>query len=102
MGKVGENQRDHEKAILPHPRSAHYLRAPKSQFPTSIIHSERRFAPETVRQDRKGVRQGLELVSDRIGIRIISFTHLITVSFAVFASMTSPLRAMSIDEFYHF
>ena len=28
-----------------------------------------RFAPKTVRQNRKGVRQGLEQVSDRIGIR---------------------------------
>jgi hypothetical protein len=32
-------------------------------------HSERRFAPTTVRQPRNGVRYGLEQVSDIIGIR---------------------------------
>ena len=30
-----KNQRDHEKAILPHPRSAQYLRVPRKQFPIS-------------------------------------------------------------------
>jgi hypothetical protein len=29
-------QRDHEKAILPHPRSAQYVRRRKNQFPISI------------------------------------------------------------------
>ena len=32
-------------------------------------HPARRFAPKTVRQDWNGVRQELEQVSDRIGIR---------------------------------
>jgi hypothetical protein len=35
-----------------------------------ITHSERRFAPTTVRQARNGVRYGLEQVSAFIGIRI--------------------------------
>jgi len=35
-----------------------------------ISDSERRFAPATVRQDRNGVRHGLEQVSAFIGIRI--------------------------------
>ena len=34
-----------------------------------MTHSERRFAPTTVRQDRNGVRYGLEQVSAFIGIR---------------------------------
>ena len=34
-----------------------------------MTHSERRFAPTTVRQARNGVRHGLEQVSDIIGIR---------------------------------
>ena len=33
-------------------------------------HPARRFAPKTVRQDWNAVRQELEQVSDRIGIRI--------------------------------
>ena len=31
-----KNHLDHEKAILPHPRSAQYLRAPRKQFPISF------------------------------------------------------------------
>jgi hypothetical protein len=36
-----------------------------------MTHSERRFAPTTVRQDRNGVRYGLEQVSAFVGIRTI-------------------------------
>src|SRR5260370_38561214 len=37
-----------------------------------MTHSERRFAPTTVRQDRNGVRYGLEQVSAFVGIRTVN------------------------------
>jgi hypothetical protein len=43
-----------------------------------ISDKERRFAPATVRQDRNGVRHGLEQVSAFIGIRIGAIGHVLS------------------------
>jgi hypothetical protein len=41
----------------------------------AMTHSERRFAPTTVRQDRNGVRYGLEQVSAFVGIRMFDWIN---------------------------
>ena len=53
-----------------------------------ISDSERRFAPATVRQDRNGVRHGLEQVSAFIGIRTSASASLIRIP----VTATSPKK----------
>ena len=56
-----------------------------------ITHPARRFAPITVRQDWKAVRQELEQVSDSVGIRTLMPSGWLCVTSALFLASLSTL-----------